>query len=190
MIRTACFAAVFVALVAVAGCSGTGNRGSTNGFVSGNGTITKVAVADRKAAPVLEGEDLEGRPISSADFAGKILVVNVWGSWCGPCRAEAPALKQVSEEYADKGVQFLGILVRDKPAAGKAFNRTKGITYPSISDYSARTTLGFSESLPSQAIPTTWIIDSNGKVAVRIMVEGLTAATLSGLIDDMQAGAA
>jgi thiol-disulfide isomerase/thioredoxin len=190
MTRPARLAAVCVALVALAGCSGAGNKGSTTGYVSANGQITKVKAADRKAAPILAGDDLDGRPLSSADYAGKTLVVNVWGSWCGPCRAEGPTLEKVSKEYADKGVQFLGILVRDKAAAGLAFNRNKGITYPSISDYSARTTLGFNGSLPSQAIPTTWIIDAKGRVAVRIMVEGLTAATLSGLIDDVQAGTA
>ncbi len=188
--QTIKYAILCVVMIALASCSGAGNKGSTSGYVSATGQITKVKIADRKAAPILVGDDLDGRPISSASYAGKVLVVNVWGSWCGPCRAEGPTLEKVSRKYADKGVQFLGILVRDRTAAGLAFNRNKGITYPSISDYSARSTLGFNGSLPSQAIPTTWIIDSKGRVAVRIMVDGLTADTLSGLIDDVQAGTA
>jgi thiol-disulfide isomerase/thioredoxin len=178
------------ALVLVAGCSGAGNRGSTGGYVSANGAITKVDPADRKPAPTLEGKDLDGEPITSESYAGKTLVVNVWGSWCPPCRKEAPALKLVSDEYADKDVQFIGILVRDDVASARAFNRKHDIAYPSIEDYSNRNGLGFASSLPAQAIPTTWIIDSKGRVAVRIVSENLTASTLSGLIDDVQAGTA
>jgi thiol-disulfide isomerase/thioredoxin len=181
-------ALVVGALVLVAGCSGAGNRGSTGGYVSANGQITKVAVADRKAAPTLEGEDLDGKPITSETYAGKTIVVNVWGSWCPPCRKEAAALKLVADKYADKDVQFIGILVRDDVSSAKAFNRKIGITYPSIDDYSNHNGLGFASSLPAQAIPTTWIIDSKGRVAVRIVSENLTASTLSGLIDDVQAG--
>ncbi|MBC7630507.1 TlpA disulfide reductase family protein [Aeromicrobium sp.] len=177
-------------LALLAACGGTGNRGTTTGFVSGDGTIVTVKAADRKMAPVLEGDDLDGKPITSATYAGKILVVNVWGSWCPPCRAEAPALTKVSDEYASKNVQFLGIAVRDNDAAAKSFNRLKGVNYPSISDYYGKTLLGFGRNLPSQAIPTTWIFDAKGRVAVRIMTDGLTAGTLSGLIDDVQAGRA
>jgi thiol-disulfide isomerase/thioredoxin len=190
MSRKARLATVCVALVALAGCGGTGNNGSTSGYVGGAGQITKVAAADRKAAPTLTGKDLDGRPFSSADYAGKTLVVNVWGSWCPPCREEAPALKKVSKDYASKGVQFIGIDIRDDASSANAFNRTTGITYPSLDDPSNLNGLRFSTSLPAQAIPTTWIIDSKGRVAVRISVVGLTAATLSGLIDDVQAGIA
>lgn len=188
MNRTARLAAVCVALVALAGCGGAGNKGSTTGFVSANGQITKVAIGDRQAAPILAGDDLNGRPITSSTYAGKTLVINVWGSWCGPCRAEAPTLRTVSEQYADKGVQFLGIDIRDDASSAKAFNRRYDITYPSIDDFSNKNGLGFAKSLPAQAIPTTWIIDAKGRVAVRIVIDNLTVATLSGLIDDVQAG--
>ena len=174
------------ALVLIAGCSGTGNRGTTDGFVSGDGSITTVDVADRKDAPVLEGENLDGSPLSSADYAGKTLVVNVWGPWCPPCRAEAPALQTVSEEYADKDVQFIGILARtDDPASAISFNREKGVTYPSFADQGGKLELGFKDSLPSLAIPTTWIIDSEGRVAARVLSK-VTASTLANLIDDVQ----
>lgn len=183
-------AAVIGAFVLVTGCSGAGNRGSTDGYVSANGQITQVPAADRTDAPVLEGVDLDGKPISSETYAGKTLVVNVWGSWCSPCRKEAPALKVVAGEYADKDVQFLGILVRDDVSSAKAFNREQGITYPSIDDYANKNGLGFATSLPAQAIPTTWIIDAEGRVAVRIVTDRLSASTLAGLIDDVQAGTA
>ena len=173
-------------LVLVAGCGGAGNRGTTNGFVSGDGSITRVDAADREKAPVLEGEGLDGRPLSTADFAGKTIVVNLWGPWCPPCRAEAPALDQVAEQYADKDVQFVGILTRTKdPTTAVAFNRNKGITYPSFTDEGGQLELGFNDSLPSLAIPTTWIIDAKGRVAARVL-DKVSASTLANLIDDVQ----
>jgi thiol-disulfide isomerase/thioredoxin len=177
--------AVVAILFALAGCGGVGTQGSTGGYVSGNGSITVVAPKDREKAPVLEGDDLEGKPLTTADLAGDTLVVNVWGSWCPPCRKEAPALAEVSRQYADRDVTFVGVLVRDKPAAALAFTRKHRTPYRSIADFSGRNLLGFSRSLPSQAIPTTWIIDDRGRVAVRIM-DDTTASTLSGLIDDVR----
>ena len=177
---------VVVAILGVlAGCGGVGTQGSTGGYVSGNGSITVIAPKDREKAPVLTGDDLEGKALSTADFAGDTLVVNVWGSWCPPCRKEAPALARVATKYADRNVSFVGVLVRDKPAAALAFTRKRQTPYRSIADFSGRNLLGFSSSLPSQAIPTTWIIDDRGRVAVRIM-DDVSASTLSGLIDDVQ----
>ena len=139
---------------------------------------------------MLEGDDLEGRPLSTADFAGKTIVVNVWGPWCAPCRAEAPALDKVAEEYADKDVQFVGILSRtDNPDNAIAFNRKYGVTYPSFADQGGSLELGFNDSLPTMAIPTTWIIDSEGRVAVRVL-DKVSASTLANLIDDVQASTA
>ena len=174
------------ALALLAGCSGSGNRGTTDGFVSGDGSITTVDVADREKAPVLEGEDLDGKALSTADYAGKTLVVNLWGPWCAPCRAEAPALEEVSKAYASKDVQFVGVVTRtnDPDWPGK-FNRDHGITYPSFADQGGKLELAFNDSLPTLAIPTTWIIDSEGRVAARILSK-VTASTLANLIDDVQ----
>jgi thiol-disulfide isomerase/thioredoxin len=169
----------------VSACSGTGTDGSTDGYISPTGGITRVDPADRKAAPEIKGVDLDGNDFSSAAYDGKLLVVNVWGSWCPPCRKEAPALQEVAEQYADKNVQFLGVNVRDNPASAKAYEKKFGITFPSLDDASQKSLLGFKDSLPAQGIPTTWIIDSDGKVAVRIFVDNLTASTLAGLIDDV-----
>ncbi len=178
-------AAVLLTGCVLTGCGGVGTEGSTGGYVSGNGSITVVDPQDRKKAPVLSGDDLEGRPLSTADFEGDTLVVNVWGSWCPPCRAEAPALAEVSKQYADRDVTFVGVLVRDKPAAALAFTRKQETPYRSIADFSGRTLLGIYDSLPSQANPTTWIIDDQGRVAVRVMDE-VSASTLAGLIDDVR----
>lgn len=176
----------FTALVAclavlLSACSGTGTRGSTDGYVSPDGTITTVDAPDRHKAPVFEGVDLDGKPITTKSYEGKTLVVNAWGSWCPPCRKEAPVLRDVSENRPD--TQFIGLLQRDKPAAAKAFNASKGITYPTIVDPGGKLVARFGTSLPVGAIPTTWIIDAKGRVAVRIATDKLTARTLEGLID-------
>lgn len=177
-------------LVLVAACSGGGRDRTTDGYVGADGKnqlVTLVPVADRKPAPELEGEGLDGEPLSTADFAGKTLVINLWGPWCPPCRAEAPVLKQISEEYASKDVQFIGMLTRTPdPSQAIAFNRRKGISYPSFADEGGSLELEFVSSLPTQAIPTTWVIDSKGRVAARIMDPKLRASTLAGVIDDVQ----
>ena len=178
--------AVGSALLAVAGCgSADGSTGSTEGFVSSNRTITVVPVAERQPAPELTGLDLQGKQLSSADLRGDdgILVVNVWGSWCAPCRREAPVLADASRRYAKQGVAFVGLLSRDKPAAASAFARRFDMTYPSLQDPGGRLQLRFADTLASQGIPTTWIIDHKGRVAVRVLAE-VTKGTLHGLIDD------
>jgi thiol-disulfide isomerase/thioredoxin len=133
----------------------------------------------------LVGLDLQGKQLSSADLRGDhgILVVNVWGSWCAPCRREAPVLAGASRRYAKRDVEFVGLLSRDKPATATAFVRRFNVTYPSLQDSGGRLQLGFADSLPSQGIPTTWIIDRKGRVAVRVLAE-VTTGTLDGLIDD------
>lgn len=178
------------ALVLVSACGGGGRDRTTDGYVGADGNndlITLVPAADRKPAPKLEGEGLDGKPLSTADFAGKTIVINLWGPWCPPCRAEAPVLKEISEEYAGKDVQFIGMLTRTPdPSSAIAFNRKKGITYPSFADEGGSLELEFVDSLPTQAIPTTWVIDAEGRVAARIMDPKLRASTLAGVIDDVQ----
>jgi thiol-disulfide isomerase/thioredoxin len=171
--------------VSIAGCGSVGTGDSTGGYVSGDRTITVVPVADRQPAPELSGVDLAGTRLSSDDLlrTHRVLVVNVWGSWCGPCRREAPVLSAVSKQYAKRGVAFLGLLSRDKPAAASAFVRRFDLNYPSLRDPGGRLQLRFAETLPSQGIPTTWIIDRRGRVAARVLVE-VTKPTLVGLIDD------
>lgn len=179
-----------VTLLLLSACSGGRDR-TTDGYVGADGSkgglVVLVDAADRKPAPVLTGEGLDGRPLSTADYAGKTLVINLWGPWCPPCRAEAPALKEVSEEYADQDVQFIGMLTKTPdPSSAIAFNRRQGITYPSFLDQGGALELGFVKSLPTQAIPTTWVIDAKGRVAARIMDPKLRASTLAGVIDDVK----
>src|SRR5690606_31852351 len=115
----------------------------------------------REPAPVLEGRDLNGDPISTEQYAGKTLVVNVWGSWCGPCRKEAPDLAEAATELKSRNVQFVGLVTKSETGEGAppediAFAEEAKIPYPSIQDYDGEQQLGFADSLPAAAIPTTW----------------------------------
>lgn len=157
---------------ATAGCSDGGSDPAAQpGFVAGDPASTFVEVAERKPAPDLTGPLLGGDTYSLAtDRGDDIVVVNVWGSWCAPCRSEAAALEEVYQEVKDKGVQFLGINTRDQEAQALAFVANKGITYPSLVDDGAMQA-GFASSLPVAGIPTTFVIDRSGRVAARAVSE-------------------
>lgn len=180
--RSARLVVVALMSLVLSACIGGVEDTGDDGFISGSGEITFVDPGKRQPAPELSGVDLDGNEFSTADLRGKVVVVNLWGSWCPPCRKEAPALKEVSDELADKNVQFVGLLAKDDPAKARAFNAKVGITYPTIDDSAGRNQAAFADTLPSMAIPTTWVIDANGKVAARAMAE-LTTATLRALVD-------
>jgi thiol-disulfide isomerase/thioredoxin len=182
-----------LAVVLLAGCSATGadeptRNAGQDGYVGGQRTLTRVPVGSRKPAPVASGQVLgSDRPVSTSDYPGKVVVLNVWGSWCAPCRAEAPDLQEASVETA-KVAQFIGINSRDNdPATAEAFTRAFGITYPSIYDSDGKVLLNFSGNLPLSTFPSTLIIDKDGGVAVRISGP-ITKVTLVDLIDDVAAG--
>lgn len=171
-------------VLVVTGCSG-GSGGET-GFVAGKTGLTRVAPADRQAAPVATGQGLDGGTVTTG-HPGKVVVINVWGSWCEPCRAEAPALEQAWQDTQDVA-QFVGIDTRDPdPGPARAFVRTFNITYPSIYDPQARSLLEFSGHLPPSGIPSTLIIDAEGRIAARIIGE-VDRNTLVGLVTDTAEG--
>lgn len=178
-----------IALLAtlLSACSGGSKSSEGLDYIQGDGVLEQVAVTDRVEMPHFEGSTLDGGYFDSDDHAGKVLVVNVWGSWCPPCREEAPGLRRVSEETRDRGVQFIGIDVRDNDAAARAFEREYKITYPSIRTAdSAAAMLAFSSVLPRNAVPSTVIVDREGRVAARVIGK-TTYVTLRDLIDDVLA---
>ncbi|MFF9136729.1 TlpA family protein disulfide reductase [Streptomyces albogriseolus] len=148
--------------------------------------LTQYPAGKRSAAPMLSGETITGDRLNLADLRGRVIVLNVWGSWCAPCRAEAPDLKKVSEETRDLGVRFVGIDTRDNDAAAKAFERNYGITYPSFRDPDGKLLLGFNGRIPLSAVPSTVIIDRDGRIAARI-IGPTTYTTLSELLKDLAA---
>lgn len=137
----------------------------------------------RSPAPTLVGTTLDGKPFSLTDLAGNVVVINVWGSWCAPCRAETPDLVRVANEEADRAVRFVGINTRDNPDAAKAFVRSFEVPYPSVRDNNGEVLLSFRDTIPTTVVPTTVVIDRQGKVAARI-IGPVTYRTLKGLLDD------
>jgi thiol-disulfide isomerase/thioredoxin len=182
--------AALLCSVVLTSCTDTPSGSGEAGFISGKGVITTLPVEEREAPGHVVGETIDGEPISLADYAGKTVVVNVWGSWCGPCRAEAPDLVAAAEELEDDGVAFLGINSRDlNQAAARAFVRRFDVPYPSIYDQGGQTLLAFRGTLTANSIPSTVIIDERGRVAARVLGE-VSRSTLVGLVEDVQAGSA
>jgi thiol-disulfide isomerase/thioredoxin len=169
-----------VALMAISvlltSCGGGGTSTSQESFVSGNGSVTFINPDKRVEAPALSGMTLSGTNYTYS--VGKVAVVNVWASWCSPCRAEAPTLVALANKYSD--VAFIGILTRDNPATAEAFQRRFSLPYPTLIDDSLL--IGFKGSLPANAIPSTVLIDKAGRVAARIS-GAVTVASLSDLIE-------
>jgi thiol-disulfide isomerase/thioredoxin len=168
------FARLSLALLPLLGATVacTGNNavdqgvGGSNGYVSGDALLTFVPIGHRHEVHGVSGTLIDGGHFDLSQWKGKVVVVNFWGQWCAPCQAEAPALQQVYADDAARGVEFLGIDVRDEPASGRAFERAHHITYPSIDDPSNLLALRFAGMTPN-ATPTTVVLDRSGRIAAR-----------------------
>jgi thiol-disulfide isomerase/thioredoxin len=158
--------------------------GDGKGYVSGDGSIERLAPDQRSSPLTLSGTTMEGTPWRVADAANHVLVLNVWGQWCGPCVAEMPHLQQVWLQLSAAGrpVEFMGINSRDGVETAKAFMRANKITYPSLQDDGGATLLALRGK--ANTTPTTLILDRQGRIAARVSGP-VTAATLSGLVDDV-----
>jgi thiol-disulfide isomerase/thioredoxin len=163
--------------------AGCGEPAGATGVADGPATIVQVPVAERVDAPELRAETLDGEPFDSADLEGQVVVYNVWGSWCAPCIAEAPALERTWQAVRSQDVQFVGINTRDNPAAAQAHERRFGVSYPSIPDNDGEVLLAFRGTLPAQAIPNTLVVDREGRIAARVIGE-VSESTLRGLLED------
>jgi len=186
-------AAGLAGIVMLAACASTGADEQTRsagqvGYPDVPRNLTRVAPDQRKAIPTVSGQVLGStKTISTGDFRGKVVVVNVWGSWCPPCRKEAPDLQAASMETRNVA-QFVGITSKDyDPAPAEAFVRSFKITYPSIYDPTGKVLLAFAGELPPSAIPSTMIIDRQGRLAVRVL-SGVSKITLVDMINDVANG--
>lgn len=177
----------------LAGCAGGGGApsdGSSDvvdqGYQSGDGSTKTWAVGGRGAPVKLSGTDFAGAPVDVADWRGDVVVLNTWYAACPPCRKEAPDLVAFAAQYADQGVHLLGINGTDAAGAAQAFERTFAVPYPSIADSSGTAIAALQGAVPVQAVPTTVVVDREGRVAARIL--GLAdPSTLSALVDDVLA---
>ncbi|MGN6330360.1 MAG: TlpA family protein disulfide reductase [Motilibacteraceae bacterium] len=184
--RLPALAAAAVAAMALAGCSASaGPSNGTTGeerYITGDGSVVAYTASERKPVPEFKGTTLDGKSFDSSSLTGKVAVVNVWGSWCPPCRAEAPALQRVHRATQDAGVEFVGINVKDSADPARAYARRFGLTYPSIEDSSGRAQLALRGVMPG-AIPSTIVIDAQGRLAASAF-GGVTEVALRQMIAD------
>ncbi|WP_111719602.1 TlpA disulfide reductase family protein [Homoserinimonas sp. OAct 916] len=157
-------------------------QGSDKGFISGDGTYTEILPADRGEPIEFTGSTETGDTVSSADFLGQVLVVNFWYAECAPCRAEAPDLESAYQATKDDGASFLGVNVRNQAETAISFAKTHGITFPSVIDTDSALQLAFTSDVPPNAVPTTLVLDKEGRVASRILGQLRSASILETLV--------
>lgn len=197
--RTRLAAALAVAALALTGCSSDPladqyRSGSGQGYISGDGAYTVIAADDRSEPVTFEGALDSGGSISTDELAGQVYVVNFWYAGCPPCRVEAADLEALYQEFADEqggaGVPFIGVNIRDKAPQSLAFAEEFGVTYPSILDVEdGSVRLAFAGQVAPTAVPTTLVVDAEGRVAARISGLVSEPSTLRAMITDALAEA-
>lgn len=181
-----------VLLVGITGCSSDPlaeqyREGSGKNYIAGDGTITEIVPENRTEPITFSGLSAGGDTLTSDQFLGNVLVVNFWYAGCAPCRAEAPLLQEAFLEGEAIGAGFMGVNVRDQPATVATFDKTFGITYPSIVDVDGQAQLSFASNVPPNAVPTTLVLDREGRVAARILGQLASTSILTTLVVDISA---
>jgi thiol-disulfide isomerase/thioredoxin len=156
-----------IALAGVLGVTACGGQIATNNpassgnnFVAGDGASTYYQAGHRTAAP---------------------------GSWCAPCRKEAPTLAVLAEQYQGKSVKFVGVDIRDQASAAQAFVQNFGISYPSLNDPADEIALDFRGAVSPAAIPSTLVLDQDHRIAGRV-IGGTSYGTLNNMLRKLTAG--
>ncbi|GAA3812554.1 TlpA disulfide reductase family protein [Streptomyces coacervatus] len=169
VVLTTAGAAVTALLMSACSSGGTSGGGGDTNFVMGKDGISTAKKGERAAAPELSGKTVNGGQLDVSSYKGKIVVLNVWGSWCAPCRAEAPNFEKVYQDLKAKGVQFVGINTRDTSTQNAvAFEKQQGVTYESLYDPTGKLMLRFKKgTLNPQAVPSTLVLDRDGRIAAR-----------------------
>jgi thiol-disulfide isomerase/thioredoxin len=167
-------------------CGGSTFSAGDQGFVSGDGKVTVLDAADRRAPDgEVTGRTVDGHRVSLGALRGKVVVMPVWGSWCGPCRAEAPMLAAAARDLRHDGVAFLGIDSRDPNTANvRRFIDRFQIPFDSIHDPDGTTLLAFHGTLPPMTIPSFVFIDARGRIAGRAL-DSVDRSTLYGVVEDV-----
>jgi len=164
-------------------------NGGTFAFQSdGSATEFSYPAADRQTIGDIGGPTVSGDgTVALSQYRGKVVVLSVWGSWCGPCRQEAAGLQAASEELGSEKVQFIGINVKDLADDAKAFEASMKLTYPSIFDPKMRSLLSI-RNYPIKAIPSNIVIDQQGRVA-QIWLHEVTQTELVATVNAIVPGA-
>ncbi len=178
-----------VAALLVGGCTSQ-QSADGKGFVSGDGSITTLKPADRGVPIEYSGKDLDGKTLDLASLRGKPVVINVWGTWCVPCRTEMPVLVDVAAELGESA-HFVGLNTRDTSTENvKSFNRNFDVTWPSWFSPDGKALVPFiqAKALTPQGIPTTMVLDDEGRVAAVMRSEVSSPSTLIEIVKDVAAG--
>jgi thiol-disulfide isomerase/thioredoxin len=176
---------LLLVLAFVTACSAGNGTGSDSTNSTGVVGVTTYPVPARRPAPHLAGLTLDGRSVSTTSVAmGGILVINVWASWCGPCRSESPMLAGAAKNLRRAGVRFLGIDEQDTTSRARAFVASVGSTYPNLVDADGsllrRLTL-----LPQVGVPSTLVLDQRGRMAARV-IGPMTSQQLAQIVKGLQ----
>ncbi len=179
-------AAVSAAVLLTAGCSKVSGTGDLD-YISGDGGVVTVKAKDRGKPVDMSGKTVQGEPLDVADLRGKVVVLNVWWSGCGPCRKEMPMLVEAEQELdasAPDTVTFVGINIRDlAPENAASFERDRGVDYPSLYDPGSETLSALGKYAPPY-VPATVILDKQGRVAALINGVIPSKTTLTTVVKD------
>ena len=171
------------AAAATACTSANGTEGKN--YISGDGLVTVVDPSDRGKPVEVSGETLDGDQLDLTDLRGQVVVVNVWGAWCPECRAEAPVLVAAESELPDDA-KVVGVDIRETSKDNPlAFERTFGVTWPSIYDPGSETLLGFPPPYNPRAVPSTMVLDREGRLAALIRGQLPSKTTLLDVVDQV-----
>ncbi|ERG64022.1 hypothetical protein L332_06055 [Agrococcus pavilionensis RW1] len=184
--RRGLLAAAVVGALLLSGCaSAGGSAGQVGdaGYIAGDGIVTEIPLDDRTKPGSFSGPTATGGEFDSAELDG-VALVNFWYAACPPCRVEAPVLAELYAEFGDR-VDFIGINVRDGGAQARAFEEEFAIEYPSVlDDVSAQGQLAFAGVVAPNAVPTTIVLDAEGRVAARVSGAVTDTSILSTLLQE------
>jgi thiol-disulfide isomerase/thioredoxin len=180
--RVAVLAAALAVTAATASACTEVNGTNGGDFVTSNGVVVEIDPGDRGKPVDVAGETLTGDPLDLADLRGQVVVVNVWGAWCTECRAEAPLLVDAAAELT--GTTMVGIDIRDSSKdTALAYERSFGVDYPSIYDVGSETLLGFPTPFNPRDIPSTMVLDREGRLAALVRGKLPSKLTLVELVE-------
>jgi peroxiredoxin len=176
-------AALMLAVLLASGCTGDASADNGNDYVNDDGTIRLIETTDRDPAPPLRGRSLDGGTVDVRDYPGRVVVVNYWASWCGPCEREQPQLNDLYTSRHDRGLVVVGIDLRDSDTAARTFRVNHQVPYPSLVDESGATLLGFHGDVPASP-PSSVVLDQQGRIAAIVPGE-MPPGSLPPLVDEI-----
>lgn len=176
---------------ALAGCTADPlaeqyRAGDNKGFIAANGMEAVGIPVDERSEPLnFSGVTDTGETVTSEDYRGQVLVVNLWYANCAPCIVEAPELEAAYEEVGGPDVAFLGLNTSDQAPTARSFAEDNGISYPSLISVGDRELkLAFAEATPLNATPVTLVIDQEGRVAARVIGALSSSSILTTLVKE------